>query len=313
MPSSRGALVAIVGPTAVGKSGLALWLGGQIGGEIVSADSRQVYRGLDIGTDKPTRAERRRVPHHMIDVADPDRVYTLAQYLQEARRAIQGIQARGRLPLLAGGTGLFVHALLEGFEVPRVSPDPALRRELEREAEQGGPAALARRLEGIDPESAHSVDPRNVRRLVRALEVQQATGRPISAVRGQHLPPFDALQIGLTMDRAALYQRIDERVDRMMERGLLAEVEALVARGLDSRLPAFSGIGYRQLAGYLRGETGLDAAVAQIKTASHRLARQQYAWFRLNDPAIRWCDASRDGFREEALKYVHRLLDGQTG
>ncbi|MFQ5945527.1 MAG: tRNA (adenosine(37)-N6)-dimethylallyltransferase MiaA [Anaerolineae bacterium] len=308
MPSEGGPLIAIVGPTAAGKSGFAMWLGEQVGGEVVSADSRQVYRGLDIGTDKPAADDRRLVPHHMIDVADPDHVYSLAQYLGEARRVIRDIQASGRLPLLTGGTGLYVRALLEGFEVPRVAPDPALRRELEREAERGGPSVLARRLQAVDPESAHSVDPRNVRRLVRALEVQEATGGPISAARGQHPPPYDVLQIGLTLDRAVLYQRIDARVDRMMERGLLAEVEGLAARRLDWGLPALSGIGYKQLASYLRGEVDLDAATVAIKSATHRLARQQYSWFRLDDPAIRWFDASRDSFREEALRFVGRFL-----
>lgn len=297
-----------MGPTAAGKSSLALWLSRRLGGEIVSADSRQIYRGLDIGTDKPTEEQRRRIPHHLVDIVEADRTFTLAQYLDEARRVIRDIQARGNLPFLAGGTGLYVRAVLEGFEVPRVSPDPALRQRLERVAERGGPGALARRLLALDRESVWSVDLRNPRRLIRALEVQQATGEPISAARGKRPPPYDVLQIGLTMDRRTLYRRIDARVDRMMERDLVAEVQRLAGKGYGWGLPALSGIGYKQLGRYLRGETGLADAVADIKAATHRLARQQYAWFRLDDPAILWFDASASGFRKDTLAAVRSFL-----
>ena len=280
-----------MGPTAVGKSELGLRLAEEFGGEIVSADSRQIYRGLDIGTAKPTAEERRRVPHHLLDVVDPDEVLTLAQYQELAYAAIDDILARSKVPFLVGGTGLYIKAVVEGWSIPRVPPNEKLREELYRLAELEGPEALHARLREVDPAAAARIDPRNVRRVVRALEVYAETGRPISELQRRSPPPYRTLQIGLTMEREELYRRIDARVERMIERGLVEEVRGLIERGYGLDLPAMSGLGYREIGLYLRGEIGLEEAIRLIKRNTRRFVRHQYNWFRLDDPDIHWFDA----------------------
>lgn len=300
-------LVAIVGPTAVGKSDLALHLALALNGEIVSADSRQVYRYLDIGTAKPTPEEQALVPHHLIDVVDPNQVYTVAEYQRDAYRAIDDILSRGRIPFLVGGTGLYVRAIVEGLRIPRVPPDRRLREMLEQRAVEAGPEALYRELQQIDPEAAAQIDWRNVRRVIRAIEVHRVTGRPISELR-QSQRRYTVLMIGLTIDRAELYRRIDERVERMVAAGLVDEVRRLVDMGYSFDSPAMSGLGYRQIGAYVRGEVDLDRAVEMVKNATHRFARQQYTWFRLDDQRIHWLEA-RPGVTDEALALVERWLD----
>jgi tRNA dimethylallyltransferase len=280
----------IVGPTAVGKTALSLRLGHLLDAEVVSADSRQVYRGMDIGTAKPTSEERGLVPHHLVDVVDPDEPFGLAQYQTMAYVAIDDILARGRLPLLVGGSGQYVWAVVEGWGIPRVPPDQALRDELYRQAEMQGAEVLHARLRALDPIAAERIDSRNVRRVIRALEVCLRTGKRISDLQRRRPPPYRILQIGLTMPRQSLYRRIDERVDRMLAVGLVAEVQSLVARGYDYALPSMSGLGYRQIGDYLRGEISLDEAVRLIKRETRRFVRQQYNWFRLDDGRIHWFD-----------------------
>jgi tRNA dimethylallyltransferase len=289
-------LVTIVGPTSVGKTRLALRLAKELGAEIVSADSRQLYRGMDIGTDKPTAKERQRVPHHLVDIVDPDEEFTLAQYQDMAYAAIDDVLARSRVPFLVGGTGLYIKAVVEGWSIPRARPNEALRAELYREAEVKGEEALHARLRQVDPVAAEKIDPRNVRRVVRALEVYLETGRLISELQGRNPPPYRILQIGLTMERSALYQRIDQRIDRMIERGLVEEVRGLVEQGYGYELPAMSGLGYRQVGGYLRGEISLEEAIHLIKRDTRRFVRQQYNWFRLNDERIHWFQALDDPY-----------------
>jgi len=295
---AKGPLIAIVGPTAVGKSELALRLAEEFGGEIVSADSRQIYRGLDIGTAKPTAEERQRVPHHLLDVVNPDEVLTLAQYQELAYAAIDDILARGKVPFLVGGTGLYIKAVVEGWSIPRVPPNERLRAELYRLAELEGPEALHARLREVDPAAAARIDPRNVRRVVRALEVYAETGRPISELQRRSPPPYRTLQIGLTMEREELYRRIDARVERMLERGLVEEVRGLIERGYGLDLPAMSGLGYREMGLYLRGEIGLEEAIRLIKRNTRRFVRHQYNWFRLDDPDIHWFDALSEPYDE---------------
>ncbi len=283
-------LLAIVGPTAAGKTALSLILAQALGGEIVSADSRQVYRGMDIGTAKATPEERALVPHHLLDVVDPDQVLTLAEYQRLAYAAIDDILARGRLPLLVGGTGQYVRAVLEGWRIPEVAPQPELRAALEAEAAAHGAAALHDRLAALDPVAAARIDPRNVRRVIRALEVCLSTGRPISELQTKSPPPYRVVQIGVTRARPELYARIDARVERMIEAGLVDEVRRLAAAGYGWDLPAMTGLGYRQIGQYLRGEITLDEAVALIKRGTRRFVQQQYNWFRPDDPAIHWVD-----------------------
>jgi tRNA dimethylallyltransferase len=300
-------LVAIVGPTATGKTALGIALARTLGGEIVGADSRQVYRHMDIGTAKPTLEERSLAPYHLIDMVDPDQEFGLAQYLELAVAALEDAWSRGKQPLLVGGSGQYVWALLEGWQVPRLPPQRELRRELEERAARQGAEALHRELAQVDSKAAARIDPRNVRRVIRALEVHRATGRPISYWQEKGPPPWQTLILGLTCPRQELYQRIDARVDAMMEVGLVDEVRGLLARGYEPSFPSLSGIGYSQVCQHLAGELDLATVVARIKTATHRLARQQYTWFRLDDRRIRWLEGA--GAVDEAMALAERFLE----
>jgi len=301
-PSSAPLLV-IVGPTAVGKTALSLHLAEVFEGEIVSADSRLFYRGMDVGTAKPMPEERARTPHHLIDIADPDQTVGLAEFQEQAYAAIDDIHARGKLPLLVGGTGQYVRAVVEGWRIPRVPPDPALRAELEAQAEREGSEQLHARLARLDPVAAERLDHRNVRRVVRALEVCLITGRPISEQQGKRPPPYRILQIGLTMERAALYARADRRVEAMIAAGLEDEVRGLVDAGYSWDLPAMSGLGYAQFRPYFEGQATLEEVVEQIERATRRFIRHQYNWFRRNDPAVRWFDVA-----ETTVEKIERAL-----
>jgi tRNA dimethylallyltransferase len=266
----------------VGKTATAVRLCGDFPGEIISADSRQVYRGLDIGTAKAMPEEQAFAVHHLIDVVDPDQVLGLAGYQEMAYAAINDVLSRNRVPFLVGGTGQWVKGVVEGWGVPRVPPDYALRAELEAEAERAGPQALYTRLAEVDPDSAAKIDYRNVRRVIRALEVYLKTEVPVSQHRRAQPPSYRILQVGLTMSREMLYTHVDARVERMLEKGLLAEVRRLV------------NLGYRQIGQHLAGEIGLDEAIRLIKKETRRFIRQQYNWFRLDDPAVHWFDVSSE-------------------
>ncbi len=273
-------LIAIVGPTAVGKTALSLELAHRLYAEIVSADSRQVYRRMDIGTAKPTLAERAAVVHHLIDIVDPDDEFSLAIYLDRARAALEDITARGKVPLLVGGTGQYLAALLEGWQIPRVPPQPELRAALEQEAHEYGAMALHARLAQVDPPAAAAIMPDNVRRVIRALEVYLITGEPISAQQTCQPPPYHIQTLWLQLPRAELYARIDARVDAMMAAGLLAEVQALLAAGYTWELPALSSLGYIQFRPYFAGSTELALCVQQLKYDTHAFARRQAGWFK---------------------------------
>ncbi|HKZ82273.1 MAG TPA: tRNA (adenosine(37)-N6)-dimethylallyltransferase MiaA [Anaerolineae bacterium] len=283
-------LIVIVGPTAVGKTEAAIRLAERVGGEIVSADSRQVYRHMDIGTAKPSARQRTRVPHHLIDVVDPDEAFSLAQYQTAAHAAIDDIFRRGRQPLLVGGTGLYVKAVTEGLRIPAVPPNPELRAELETRAAQEGKLALHDELRRVDPAAAARIDPRNVRRTIRALEVYRLSGRRFSEPGIVRPPPYPIITIGLTMPRPDLYRRIDARVGEMIAAGLIEETRQLALQ-YDWSLPALSGLGYRQIGRFVRGECSLEDAIAAIKRDTRGFVRRQYNWFRLTDPRIRWLDA----------------------
>ncbi len=283
-------LLAVVGPTGVGKSRLALHLAQAFDGEIVSADSRQLYRYMDIGTAKPTREELSLVPHHLVDIVNPDEDFSLAQYQQLAYEAIADIQKRGRRAILVGGSGLYVWAVLEGWKIPKVAPNLKLRRNLEGVGKEELYAELAK----VDPVAAQRIAPGNVRRIIRALEVYKGTEIPISRLQLKTKPLSNTLIIGLTADRAELYRRTDLRVDEMIKLGLVDEVKGLVDKGYDFSLPAMSGIGYKQIGMYLRGELTLPAAIQQIKFETHRLVRHQYNWFRRKDDRIEWFDIEKE-------------------
>jgi tRNA dimethylallyltransferase len=299
-----------VGPTAAGKSKLALELAQRFGGEIVNGDSRQVYRHMDIGTAKASAQERDLVPHYLVDIVDPDEPYSLALYLAQARQDIQDIQERGKLPVLVGGTGQYVWGLLEGFHAPQVPPNPSLRARLEAQAIDEGHEALWRRLQDVDPAAASRIDPRNVRRVVRALEVYQETGIPFSQAQRREKPPYRTWVIGLTLERPRLYERIDRRVESMMARGWPQEVEHLLERGYHPDLPSMSSLGYREMAAYVKGELPIEEAMARIKTATHRFARHQYAWFKPGDSRIQWLDADAPSTASRACDLVDGFLKG---
>ena len=303
-------LVVIVGPTAVGKTALSLRLAQEFSGEIISADSRQVYRGLDIGTDKASPAQQALVPHHLLDVVDPDQILTLADFQEQAYQTIEAIHACNHLPLLVGGTGQWVWAVVEGWGIPRVPPDMALRAEFEAQAAAIGPEAFHAQLAEVDPQAAARLDPRNVRRVIRALEVYHKTGIPISEHQRKTPPPYEILIIGLTRPRSELYARVDQRIEEMIEGGLVAEVERLVAAGCTWEFPAMSGLGYRQIGQFLRAEVSLAEAVALIKKETRRFVRQQYNWFQLTDERIHWFDLQA---QTEAAVYqsVRQLVERQ--
>lgn len=273
-------LIALVGITAVGKTALALRLAEQVDLEVIGADSRQVYRQMDIGTAKPSPAELAAVPHHLVSIIDPDEPFSLALYLAGALQAIGATQGRGRLPLLVGGTGQYLAALLEGWQLPDVPPHPELRRALEDEAKIGGVAPLYARLQRLDPAAAQAMHSANLRRIVRALEVISVTGQPFSAQQRRQPPPFRLLTIELTLPRDAAYARIDARVDAMLATGLLDEVRELRQRGYGWELPSMSSLGYIQFRPLLDGTGSCEACVQRLKWDTHTFARRQEQWFR---------------------------------
>lgn len=302
-------LLAIAGPTGVGKSRLAFHLAEALDGEIVNADSRQVYRYMDIGTAKPSQEERALVPHHLIDIVNPDEDFSLAQYQQLAYRAIEDIQQRNKLSILAGGSGLYLWSVVDGWRIPKVAPDTEFRHNLEEKVAKVGKDELYHELARIDPVAAQRIDPRNVRRMIRALEVYKGAKVPFSQLQFKTKPPFDTLIIGLTANRAELYNMIDLRVDEMVRRGLVDEVKGLLDRGYSFALPAMSGIGYKQIGMYLRGELTLAAAVEKIKFETHRLARHQYSWFRLKGDRINWFDIQGD-MDSQVIALVSKFIEG---
>lgn len=297
----------VAGPTAVGKTSLGVELALRFDGEVVNADSRYLYRGMDIGVAKPDAAERRGVPHHVMDVCGPADDMSLATYQTLAMRAIRDVLARGRLPLLVGGTPLYVNAVVEGWRIPAVPPQPEIRARLTAEAEAQGLPALERRLRSVDPVAAERSG-RNLRRVIRALEIYEVTGRPMSALEGKGPRPFDTLELGLTMPREELYAATDRRIADQIARGLVDEVRGLLADGLSADAPAMSALGYRQLLPYLRGETTLPEAVARIERDTHRYVRHQETWLRGNPRLVR-VDVTEAGWRERVDSMVAAFLE----
>ena len=299
-------LILIVGPTAVGKTELAIQLAEKLNGEIISADSRLFYRGMDIGTAKPSQEELARVPHYLIDIVNPDETLSLAVFQEKAKDIIADIHVRGKLPFLVGGTGQYVRAVTEGWTPPEVTADEKLRAELEKKDKEW----LHARLQLLDPEAAAKIDARNVRRTVRALEVILTTGRKFSEQRGQVESPYQLITIGLTRPRPELYQRVDERIDLMFANGLIDEVKGLLnaPRGYSPTLPSMSAIGYRECVSVVKGLLTEEQAKVEMRRVTRIFVRRQANWFKESDPNIMWFRV-KDGVIEEIEKYIRHLID----
>lgn len=301
-------LLVVVGQTAVGKTALSLKLAKALNGEIISVDSRLFYRGMDIGTAKPSVSEQTVVPHHLIDICNPDETISLGAFQRLAYQTIDAVLANGRLPILVGGTAQYVNAVVEGWGIPEVPPHLELRQAL---AALGG-EELARWLTYLDPVAAERLDPRNVRRVIRALEVTLVAGQPISELQHKTPPPYDICVIGLRREREVLYERIDQRIDQMVQEGLLDELIALRDAGYGRKLPSMSGLGYKQLWPYLEGEMGLEEAVERIKFETHRFARHQATWFRKKGVLIHWFDMDEAGVETAVFDFVTEWLSSEN-
>ncbi len=298
-------IIAIVGPTGIGKSNLAVGICQKIDAEIVSADSRQVYRFMDIGTAKPGKNEQSMVRHHLIDIINPDEAFSLAEYQSHCKDAIDDIYSRKKLSLLAGGSGQYVWAVAEGWDIPKVMPDLEYREMLEKKAAENGAEELYRELQSVDTEAAARIDASNVRRVIRALEIANANDNKLR--QRNKKPVYDALIIGLTTCRDELYRRIDARVDSMVEKGLVDEVQGLFDKGYNPDLPSMSGIGYKQVGMFLNGEISLESAIQQIKYETHRYVRSQYNWFKLKDDRIKWFDVQND-IESDIMKAIDSFI-----
>jgi len=302
-------ILIIVGPTAVGKTATALWLAQEFSGEIISCDSMQVYRGFDLGTDKPSPEERKLVPHHLIDFLDPTEQFSAADFAFQALAIAEEIIGRGHLPIVVGGTGLYHQALTAGlFKGP--GRDQALRQKLKTEAREFGLEKLYQKLQEVDPEYARKITPKDSIRIIRALEVYYKTGRPISEHFRLTESPLQARgfipgQIGLKLERKELYRRIEERVDRMFEKGLVAEVRKLLEMGLPEEATPFKGLGYRQVLRYLKGEISLEEAIRLTKLETRHYAKRQMTWFR-KTPGLTWFQPTE---KDQIRKYVKNFLD----
>jgi len=302
-------LLVICGPTAVGKSAVAMAVARRVGGEIISGDSAQVYRYMDIGTAKPTPGERREIPHHLVDILDPDQRWSVADFRQAVDRLVPQVAARGRLPILAGGTMLYIRAVTAGDSFPEGAYDPELRRQLYERAEREGAGSLHDWLARVDPVTAGRLHPADLRRIVRALEVYLLTGTPISAHAARRCPgPYRLLVVGLTRPRPVLYRRIDARVDRMLEAGLVEEVRGLLARGYSPRLPSMRALGYREMVDYLYGRTTLEEARRLLARNTRHFARRQLTWMR-RETGMVWMDLGEDD-EEEASERIIRMVAG---
>jgi len=299
-------LLAIVGPTAVGKTDIAIECALALGGEIVSADSMQVYRGLDLGTAKPTAAQLARVPHHLIDIVNPDEEFSVALYKEKAEAAIDEIFRRGKQPILVGGSGLYVRAIIGRWGMTAVPRDAALRKRLQDEAQEKSLAALHDRLTQVDPEAAAKITPADEKRIIRALEVYELTGLPIShfhRLDRARAPRYNPIVVGLSLPRPVLYARIEARIDKMLQAGLLEEVKSLKERGYHAGLVSMKALGYAHLLAHLAGETSLEEAIARFKRDTRRFAKRQMTWFRA-EPGVQWLDMENRSPAESAAMII---------
>ncbi len=311
MAESKEKLVVIVGPTAVGKTALSLELAQAFNGEIISGDSMQVYRYMDIGTAKATKEERSLVPHYLIDIIDPDQDYSVAIFQEMATELITEINQRQRLPFIVGGTGLYIQSVTHSFQFSEAEQDYELREQLMRMAESEGVEALHERLRMIDPITAERLHPNDVKRVIRAIEIYQLTGQTMADFqhRAQY-SPYDIVMIGLTMDRQKLYERINQRVDLMIEAGLIEEVRWLLDQGYDPSLNSMQGLGYKEVVPYLYGEITQEQAVQEIKKRTRHFAKRQLSWFR-RIPEVQWFDLTNPDEHSRIKETIHRALAGK--
>lgn len=304
-------LIILAGPTAVGKTELSLKLAQHLKAEIISADSMQVYKRMDIGTAKPSKEERKAVPHHLIDLVEPDQDFSVADYQKYFEQTVASIYAKGKLPILTGGTGLYIRACIQGFNLEPGEPLPDLRRKLKEEAEQYGPDYIHQRLAKVDPVAAAKIHPNDVRRVIRALEVFHTTGVPISQLQQKKNSrlKYSIIYLFLNRERDELYRRIELRVDRMISDGLVEEVNSLLKSGFSPQLKSMQGLGYKQICSYLRRNISLEEAIASIKQETRRYAKRQLTWFR-KEPIDYWINISGD-FQEffgDILNYIEGRL-----
>lgn len=278
-------LVVICGPTASGKTALSLLLAKQFNGEIISADSRQIYRKMDIGTDKIPVDIRKEVPHYLIDIRDPDQTFTMADFKREATGAINSILRKRKLPIIAGGTGLYINSIVENYDLPKAPPNEKIRQEIQAEYEKGGKDHLYKMLMDLDPASAAKIHPNNVRYVARALEIVLQTKKPIQ--KGTRKPIYRVFKVGVEWPREVLYERINQRVDEQIEEGLLNEIKSLLSQGYTESMPSMSGLGYKEYFPYLNGEATLDECKEQLKQNTRNFAKRQLTWFR-KDEEIFW-------------------------
>lgn len=296
-------ILAVVGPTASGKTSLGIALAKEFDGEIISADSRQIYRGMDIGTAKSLgEYTDQGIRNHLVDIRDPNEDYTVAEFKRDAELAIDDILSRKKLPILVGGTGLYIHAVLENLDIPMIAADPKLRAELESEIERDGLAAVFEKLVALDPEAAYIVDPKNPRRVVRALEVALITGKPFTAQRRKNETRYEALELGINPPPEILRERIDRRIDEMMRDGLVDEVKILLKTAGKNRPIAFDAMGYREIIDHLEGQTTLEEAVTSMKLNTWHFARRQQTWFR-KDKNVQWIKTA-----DEAIEIAKKFL-----
>ncbi len=307
----REKLVVIIGPTAVGKTQLSLDLAQQFNGEIISGDSMQVYRGMDIGTAKAEPAELALVPHHLIDIKNPDEEYSVALFQESATRLITEINQRERLPFIVGGTGLYIESVTHRFQFSQAAQDPELRERLQRLADAEGVEALHARLADVDPITAQRLHPNDVKRVIRALEIYESTGYKMSdfQLRAQH-SPYDLVMIGLTMERVVLYERINRRVELMIEAGLVEEVRGLLDKGYDASMVSMQGLGYKELIPYLYGEITLEKAINDIQQRTRHFAKRQLSWFR-RIPEVQWFDMTDPAGQAKSVETIKQILAGK--
>lgn len=307
---NRIPLLTVVGPTATGKTDTAVMVAERIGGEVISADSMLVYRYMDIGTAKPTAEEKRGIVHHMIDIVDPDEEFTVAVYARKVHELIPEIKRRGKVPMLVGGTGLYVRAITETFNFAVTGPDYVFRMDMEELYKAQGQDVLHSLLARIDPDTAARLHPNDTKRIIRALEIFHQTGKPMSVMtEGAENPAYINMMFGLTMDREKLYQRINDRVEKMLATGLIDEVKSLLERGYDERLTSMQGLGYKEILYYLRGEMSLEEAVETLKRSTRRFAKRQMTWFR-RDKRIRWLDVGNYGSVDEIAFEIIKVVAG---